>query len=279
MQRAFKKLLGCLLITIVASACGDDEPSGSGSSDGGAASSAIGSGGAVGASGPGGDGPGGAGAGAGGSSGGAGACDDVAAPDEELADATDPEAGDFTLDEALVELPAGPGPLRAIVQTEHGTIECELFPDEAPVGVANFVGLARGRRAWKDPATKKWVRRRFYDGLTFHRIIDDFVVQGGDPLGTGFGGPGYQFADEISDLQHIAGTLAYANSGANTNGSQFYIAETPQPALDGGYTVFGLCQPLEVIEALAAVATGAGDKPIEPVHTQTVRITRCAPSR
>jgi peptidyl-prolyl cis-trans isomerase A (cyclophilin A) len=198
-------------------------------------------------------------------------------PDATLPNTSDPEGGDFTLDEALVDLPDGPGPLRAVIETEKGTMTCELFPDDAPYGVANFVGLARGRRPWKDPATNKWVTRRFYDGLTFHRVIDDFVAQGGDPLGTGYGGPGYKFADEITDLHHEPGTLAYANAGPDTNGSQFYIAEVSLPSLDGGYTIFGHCDPLEVIQAITSTPTNASDKPIEPIHTITVRITRCAP--
>jgi peptidyl-prolyl cis-trans isomerase A (cyclophilin A) len=121
------------------------------------------------------------------------------------------------------------------------------------------------------------VKRRFYDGLTFHRVIPDFVAQGGDPLGTGYGGPGYQFDDEISDLAHHPGTLAYANAGANTNGSQFYIAEVDLPGLDGGYTIFGECAETDVVTALTHVATDANDKPVTPLHLKTVTITRCAP--
>ena len=209
---------------------------------------------------------------------GSGQCgDDVAAPDEILPDTKDPEAGDFTLDEALVELPEGPGPLRAIIDTEMGEITCELYDSEAPTAVANFVGLARGRRPWKDPVTKEWVKRKFYDGLTFHRIIDDFMSQGGDPLGTGFGGPGYKFDDEVVGLSHVPGVLSYANSGPNTNGSQFFITETAQTHLDADFTIMGLCGPLDVIAALCAVPTDAKDKPIDPVHTLSVKITRCAP--
>jgi peptidyl-prolyl cis-trans isomerase A (cyclophilin A) len=225
-------------------------------------------------------GTGGAG-GAGGSDGGAGGAgpcgDDVKAPEEVLPTTTDPEAGDFTMEEALADLPEGPGPLRAIIETDLGTVTCELFPDKAPIGVANFVGLARGKRAWKDPATKKWVKRRFYDGLLFHRVIDNFVVQGGDPLGTGFGGPGYKFINEIAGLTHVAGALAYANSGADTNGSQFYITETPQPGLDGDYTIFGACEPLDVISTLAAVPVDPEKKPQEDLHMISIAITRCAP--
>ncbi len=218
------------------------------------------------------------GGGAGGGAGGAAACgDDVKAPDEVLPDATDPEAGDFTLDEALAELPPGPGPLRAIIETDLGTVTCELFPEEAPIGVANFVGLARGRRAWRDPAAEKWVKRRFYDGLLFHRVIDNFVIQGGDPLGTGFGGPGYKFINEETGLTHVPGTLAYANSGPDTNGSQFYITEEAEPGLDGGYTIFGVCAPLDVIATLTAVPVDANNKPLNDLHVVKITITRCAP--
>ncbi len=198
-------------------------------------------------------------------------------PDEVLPDATDPEQGMFTLEEALAELPEGPGPLRAVIDTDLGVLTCSLYANEAPNAVANFIGLARGRRPWKDPVSKKWVKKPFYNGLTFHRVIPNFVAQGGDPLGTGKGGPGYKFADEIAGLHHSPGTLAYANSGANTNGSQFYIAEIDLPTLDANYTIFGLCDPLDVVVALTHVATDDNDRPLTPLHMKTVTITRCAP--
>ena len=200
-----------------------------------------------------------------------------AAPNPDLGVTKDPEAGNFTLDEALVELPMGPGPLRAIIETDLGTVTCVLHDVEAPIGVANFVGLARGRRAFKDPVTKKWARRRFYDGLTFHRVIAGFMAQGGDPLGTGTGGPGYKFVNEIAGLHHNPGTLAYANAGADTNGSQFYITETEQTQLDKGFTNFGACTPLDVVPKLTAVPTDGNDKPLTPLHMKTIEITRCAP--
>ncbi len=199
-----------------------------------------------------------------------------------LPDTTDPEHDMFTMDQALAGLPDGPGPLRAIIDTDEGTLTCELFPDKAPIGVANFVGLARGVRPWLDPTTMKWVKRRFYDGLLFHRVIPEFVAQGGDPLGTGVGGPGYAFGNEISDLTHVAGSLAYANTGEpDTNGSQYFVCETPQPMLDGGYTIFGLCKPVSVISKLTHVPTDGdppmgNDRPLTPLHMKTVTITRCA---
>ena len=215
--------------------------------------------------------------GTGGSTGGSGGCGpDTSAPDEVLPDTTDPAKGVFTMDDALAGLPDGPGPLRAVIDTDLGALTCVLRPDKAPNGVANFVGLARGVRPWKDPVAKKWVKRRFYDGLQFHRVIPEFMAQGGDPLGTGFGGPGYKFADEISDLLHLPGTLAYANSGPNTNGSQFYLAELELPWLDGSYVTFGECSPVSVVVALTHVTTGTNDKPVQPLHMKTVSITRCA---
>jgi peptidyl-prolyl cis-trans isomerase A (cyclophilin A) len=203
---------------------------------------------------------------------------DVVAPIvADLGVTTDPEQGTFTLAEALDQLPPGPGPLRAIIDTDLGVITCALHENEAPIGVANFVGLARGRRAFKDPVTKKWGKRRFYDGLLFHRVIPGFMAQGGDPLGTGYGGPGYAFKNEIAGLHHDAGTLSYANAGADTNGSQFFITETEQGGLDANYTIFGACTPLDVVPLLTAVPRDAKDKPLVPLHMKTVTITRCAP--
>jgi peptidyl-prolyl cis-trans isomerase A (cyclophilin A) len=213
-----------------------------------------------------------------GGSGGGGSQDcgpDGPAPNETLEATSDPTMGTFGMAEALEGLPEGSGPLRAILETSEGTLTCTLSPDKAPNGVANFVGLARGRRPFKDPQSGKWVKRAYYDGLIFHRVIPGFVAQGGDPLGTGFGGPGYKFADEISDLKHLPGTLAYANSGPNSNGSQFYIAEVALPNLDGGYTIFGQCEPVSVVVALTGVATNKDDKPLTDLPINRVTITRC----
>lgn len=206
-----------------------------------------------------------------------GPCGDVASPNETLSATADPEGSAFTLDKALAGLPEGPGPLRAIIDTDLGVITCSLNADKAPNGVASFVGLARGQRPWLDPKTGKWVKRRFYDGLLFHRVIPDFVAQGGDPLGTGSGGPGYKLRDEITDLTHVPGALAYANAGPDTAGSQFYITETQRSDLDGNYTVFGLCAPVSVVVALTHVEVDIMDRPVEDLHMKTVSITRCAP--
>ena len=263
-----------LLIAAVAGACGNSVSkggSGTGTGTGTGAGSGAGAGSGMGGSSD-------VGVGVGGMSSGTGGCGpDGPSPNEVLADTSDPAKGVFTMADALAELPPGPGPLRAIIDTDLGVLSCELASDKAPNGVANFVGLARGRRPWRDPTSSKWVKRRFYDGLLFHRVIPDFVAQGGDPLGTGFGGPGYKFADEIADLKHLPGTLAYANSGKNTNGSQFYIAEKALPSLDGKYVIFGQCAPVTLVTSLTHVPRDAKDKPTMDLHMKTVTITRCAP--
>ncbi len=258
--------LGSLaLLSAFAIACGDSGSGGSGgSSDGG--ESSVG---------------GGSTGGTGGSGGSGGQlidpCADVDLPEEDLGTGPDPEAGDFTLDEALADLPDGPGPLRAVITTDLGVITCELLPEVAPVGVANFVGLARGRRPFEAQDNHWWRGRRFYDGLTFHRVIDDFMAQGGDPLGNGFGGPGYEFDDEFVSESHTPGALSYANSGPDSNGSQFFIvAELPATHLDGVHVVFGHCDPVSVVQAITEVPVNGSDTPLTPVVLTSVTITRCA---
>jgi peptidyl-prolyl cis-trans isomerase A (cyclophilin A) len=212
----------------------------------------------------------GSGMGEGGASGGCGP--DPVSPNETLPDTTDPEKGDFTLAEALANLPEGPGPLRAILETDLGSLTCELRPDKTENGVANFVGLARGLRPWKDPIAQKWVKRRFYDGLLFHGVdTTRKVVFSGDPLGNGVGGPGYTFQDQISDLTHVPGTLGYSKV-SGVNGSQFYITAAALPSEDGKDTIFGLCAPVSVV---SSIMTMTKDPP--NLHLKTVTITRCAP--
>jgi len=147
------------------------------------------------------------------------------------ADDDDPAKGKFTLEQATKGL-SGSGPLNAKIETTLGTFNCELYDKQAPITVANFVGLARGLRPWKDPKTGKWEEKKpFYDGLIFHRVIPGFMIQGGDPLGVGTGNPGYRFEDEFSPELKFdkPGLLAMANAGPATNGSQFFITEgTPQ---------------------------------------------------
>lgn len=159
--------------------------------------------------------------------------------------------------------------------TNHGDFTVRLLPEKAPKTVANFVGLAEGTI---DPATGKPGKSKpYYDGLTFHRIIDGFMIQGGDPTGTGTGGPGYRFADEI-DRSHkfdTAGIMAMANAGPNTNGSQFFITVAPYPQLPTNYTIFGeVVEGLDVVQRIGKVRTGPNDKPLQPVIMKTVTIER-----
>jgi peptidyl-prolyl cis-trans isomerase A (cyclophilin A) len=185
----------------------------------------------------------------------------------------DPLKGKFTLEDALKNLP-GKGVLTAEIKTELGTLTCDLFDDKAPITVANFVGLARGLRPFKD-ADGEWVKKPGYDGTTFHRVVKGFMIQGGDPKGTGAGEPGYVIPDEIwEDAHHDErGLLCMANRGPDTNGMQFFIMDGSAPHLDGGYTIFGKCGPNEVIEKLAGVET-RGDRSVTPTKIQKVTIKR-----
>jgi peptidyl-prolyl cis-trans isomerase A (cyclophilin A) len=132
-------------------------------------------------------------------------------------------------------------PIFATFQTSAGDIVVKLLPEKAPKTVENFLGLAEGTREWKDPRSGSLVKKPLYDGTVFHRVIPEFMIQGGDPLGTGTGGPGYKFADEIGPDNRFdrPGLLAMANAGPNTNGSQFFITEVPTPHLNRGHTIFG----------------------------------------
>jgi peptidyl-prolyl cis-trans isomerase A (cyclophilin A) len=145
--------------------------------------------------------------------------------------------------------PASANPT-AIIHTTAGNLTCQLFPAKAPIGVANFIGLATGTKDWTDPKThQKKHGVPLYDGTVFHRVIPEFMIQGGDPTGTGRGDPGYKFKNEVSDDLKFdrPGRLAYANAGPDTNGSQFFITEVPYPSLNGGYTIFGQCDDASVI--------------------------------
>ena len=175
-----------------------------------------------------------------------------------------PDAADLA---AYTQKLKGKGALIATLTTNLGAIHCQLFEDKTPTAVANFVGLATGQKPWLDPQTGRIMRGKpFYDGLTFHRVIPKFMIQGGDPLGRGTGGPGYTFDDELSpELTHKPGTLAMANAGPGTNGSQFFINEVEAPWLNNKHTIIGLCKDLDVIGAIGAVPRGAGDRPNEPV--------------
>jgi peptidyl-prolyl cis-trans isomerase A (cyclophilin A) len=164
-------------------------------------------------------------------------------------------------------------------ETSMGDIRCRLFESEAPVTVRTIVGLATGRKSYIDPATKKKVTgKHFYDGLIFHRVIPKFMIQGGDPLGTGEGdpeGPGFPFKDEfVPSLRFdVPGRLAMANAGPNTNGSQFFITEVPAPFLNDRHTIFGQCGDLDTVMAIARVPTEA-DRPLKPVVIKRVVVRR-----
>ena len=192
------------------------------------------------------------------------------APTFDPASPTDPigSADQFTLALALAGFPAGGGKLTAAILTEKGSIKCELAEAAAPISVANFVGLARGTRPYK--AAGKWKAGHFYDGLIWHRVIPNFVIQGGDPLGTGTGGPGYDLVKE-NQIEEPLGTLAMAAS-AKVSGSQFYVVVGKGPAAD--YNVFGTCATENAV-TIAKVPRDADDLPTVPVHLLKVEIARC----
>ena len=167
--------------------------------------------------------------------------------------------------------------LTATLRTNRGTVVVKLFPDQAPKTVRNFVELAEGGREWTDPATRKAGTAKLYDGTIFHRVIPDFMIQGGDPLGTGTGGPGYKFGDEIHpDLAFSRPyLLAMANSGPGTNGSQFFITTAPTPWLTGKHTIFGeVVSGSEVVDAISKAQTGRNDRPVDDVVLESVVIER-----
>jgi peptidyl-prolyl cis-trans isomerase A (cyclophilin A) len=190
----------------------------------------------------------------------------------QAAPAAKPATGATTVHHA----PAGPP--TAIIETTAGKLTCTLFPDKAPIGVANFIGLATGTKDWKNPVsgvTKHGVP--LYDGTIFHRVIAGFMIQGGDPKGDGTGDPGYAFKNEVSSdlLFDKPGRLAYANAGPNTNGSQFFITEVAQPHLNGGYTIFGQCDEASValVKQIAHMATDPmNDRPFRAVKIVHITI-------
>lgn len=165
----------------------------------------------------------------------------------------------------------------AVLETSQGSLVCRLFEKEAPKTVANFIGLAEGTKEFSDPRTGQKVKRAFYDGLSFHRVIPGFMIQGGCPLGNGTGDPGYKFADEFhSSLRHDRpGKLSMANAGPNTNGSQFFITVAPTPWLDNRHTIFGeVVEGQDVAVKISQVARDQNDRPREPIVIQKVRIER-----
>lgn len=165
----------------------------------------------------------------------------------------------------------------ATLHTNHGDIVLTLFPDHAPKTVANFVGLATGAKEYRDPESGQTTSGAFYDGLTFHRVINGFMIQGGCPLGTGTGGPGYKFGDEFHPELKFSKPylLAMANAGPGTNGSQFFITVGPTPHLNFRHTIFGEVADQasrDVVDAIAKVKTARGDRPLEPIVIESVEV-------
>ena len=185
----------------------------------------------------------------------------------------DPTGGRWSYADATKDL-KGTGALVAKIATPKGLLTCKLFDDKAPATVANFVGLARGIRPWKD-AQGRWVKRPAYDGTTFHRVIKGFMIQGGDAKGDGTGEPGYVIRDELwaGATHDRAGLLCMANRGPNTNGAQFFITDAPAVHLDRSYTIFGECSPVDTVHALASWPV-VRDQAVNPPRIATVSIER-----
>lgn len=211
-----------------------------------------------------------------------------APPEAKGAESADPTAP-YSLAQAQVGL-RGSGALAAVLTITHngqplGTLHCDLYADKAPLAVANFVGLARGLRPFKDARSGQWVRRPFFDNMAIHRVIPAFLFQSGDPacaddatcLGrAGSGDPGYAFPDEIhpSLTFNRPGLLGMARRGPDSNGSQFFVTEQPAPWLNGLYTIFGACAETELIAKINAVPRGYRDAPLQPLFLQRVAIIK-----
>src|SRR5437660_1701927 len=176
-----------------------------------------------------------------------------------------------------IAMPRQPGTY-AIFDSSEGQIVCRLFDKDAPKTVQNFIDLAEGKREWTHPDTRKKSKDKLYDGSIFHRVIPNFMIQGGDPAGTGYGGPGYQFEDETKGSPHKfdkPGKLAMANSGPNTNGSQFFITIAPTEWLTGKHTIFGeLVEGKDVVEKIVAAPRNKQDKPLKDIAVKSVTIER-----
>jgi peptidyl-prolyl cis-trans isomerase A (cyclophilin A) len=168
--------------------------------------------------------------------------------------------------------------MHALFTTSEGSFKVRLFDQDVPNTVANFSGLAEGSKEFTDPTTGQKAKRPFYDGLVFHRVIDGFMIQGGDPLGTGTGGPGYKFADEFSPkLRHSKpGLLSMANAGPNTNGSQFFITLAATPWLDNKHSIFGeIVEGMDVVQKIGSTPTSKpNDRPVKPITITSVKIER-----
>lgn len=191
-------------------------------------------------------------------------------------EATEPPRAVITAAYSQLQISKG-DKIIAVIKTSEGDVECNLFPHIAPNTVLNFVGLAEGTKEWTDPRTGQKTTQPLYDGTTFHRVIKGFMIQGGDPLGTGRGGPGYTFADEI--WPHVRfdrpGLLAMANSGPDSNGSQFFITDARPAHLNGRHTIFGICE-LETVRKIMDVETTGPENstPVDDVVISTVEIVR-----
>ena len=192
---------------------------------------------------------------------------------------SEPSAPSELPDAPTANVPAtvAPNGPTVVMDTSMGRITCQFYQKQAPQAVANFIGLAAGTKDWTDPNTKKVERHKpLYEGTTFHRVIPEFMIQGGDPTGTGYGDPGYVFDDEIDPNLTFdrPGRLAMANSGPNTNGSQFFITEQASDSLNGHYTLFGQCDDasVAVVKAIARVPRNGDDKPVTPIVLQKVTI-------
>jgi peptidyl-prolyl cis-trans isomerase A (cyclophilin A) len=191
----------------------------------------------------------------------------------QLPDVRPPVADDLPIYAKAI---AGSGALVATLETSAGTIHCTLLDADAPMTVANFIGLATGQKPWRSPKDNRVMKGKpFYDGTIFHRVIPGFMIQGGDALGTGRGYAGYRFRDETAaGLGWTPGTMAMANAGQNTNGSQFFITEGAPNHLGSGYTIFGRCQEVDVVKAIEAVPMDGTDKPKDAVTLTKVTISR-----
>jgi peptidyl-prolyl cis-trans isomerase A (cyclophilin A) len=167
--------------------------------------------------------------------------------------------------------------MTATLATTQGTVTVRLFPDHAPKTVRNFVELAEGAKEWTNPQTRAQTKDRLYDGTIFHRVIKDFMLQAGDPLGQGTGGPGYTFGDEFTSELNFNEpyVLAMANAGPSTNGSQFFITTVPTPWLTGKHTIFGeVIDGADIIDKISRVQTVPGDRPVQDVVLQSVTVSR-----
>jgi peptidyl-prolyl cis-trans isomerase A (cyclophilin A) len=166
----------------------------------------------------------------------------------------------------------------AVFETNKGTFKVKLFAEKAPKTIETFVGLADGTKEWTDPKTGNKVKKPFYDGLKFHRVIPNFMIQGGDPLGTGSGGPGFRFEDEFpagAPKHDKPGILSMANSGPNTNGSQFFVTVAATPWLDGKHTVFGeVIEGMDVVYDISKAKTSSGDRPAEDIQIKHLKIEK-----